>query len=181
MTELATPAPVSLDDAVFNLGVALTRLPTGPLAELRRMIPGEGVATFWRLFFGLKLDAQFGRDNDWEWVVHALALLTPTGNDPEKRSCHESSIALGKALFDADVSEPRIAAVLNATLAQRRIALIRLVRLLADSRAKFDTRELARLLLFDHPDPADARNPLRRLARSYYAADAAQQRGNSDD
>lgn len=173
MPEAGIPATKSLDDAVFDLGVALAKLPPGPLAELRRAEPGDGVASFWRVYHEQGLEAQHGGSVDWEWVAMALALLTPTGNDPDKRSAHDAGTPLGQALFKAGVSELRVAKVLNSPLPQRREALMRLVRMLARAEARFDTRELARLLLFANDDPAAPRNPLRRLARTYYAAEAA--------
>lgn len=54
---------------------------------------------------------------------------------------------LGKALFDAKVSEPRVAKVLNTSLSQRRDALMRLARLLARTGKGVDTVDLTRLLL----------------------------------
>lgn len=179
MPEPEAAAPKSLDDAVFALGAALAKLPPGPLAELRRAHPGKGAAAFWRVYHQQALDTQPDRDADWEWVVAALARLTPTGNDPDKRSAHTAGVSLGQALFRTGVSEPRVAKVLNSALPQRREALMRLVRVLARAGTTFDTRELARLLLFADPDPA-RENPLRRLAREYYAAEAAAQREESD-
>jgi len=171
----------SLDDAVFKLGVALAKLPPGPLAQLRRATPGDGIASFWRVYHLQKLAAQRGMaDADWEWVVAALALLTPTGNDPEKRSAHEAGTSLGRALFAVGVSELRVARVLNAPFVERREALMRLVRVLARADARFDTRELAKLLLFPNEEPSDPKNPLRRLARDYYAAEAAAEKEKSD-
>lgn len=171
MPDVEAAATETLNDAVFHLGVALARLPPGPLARLRRAKPGDGVSDFWRIYFERKLDKQPGaspdKSADWEWVVAALALLTPTGNDLNKRSPH-AAMPLGKALFDAGVSDMRVAKVLNAPFPERRKALMRLVRMLARADARFDTRELARLLLFPNAD-AD----LRYLAKNYYAAEAA--------
>lgn len=180
MPEPETAATKTLDEAVYDLGVALARLPPGPLAELRRAEPGDGVASFWRIYHQQGLAAQRIRDTDWEWVVIALALLTPTGTDPEMRSPHTGAVPLGRALYDAGVSEPRVAKLLNSTLDQRRAALLRLARRLAREGARFDTRELARLLLFPHADPAAPGNALRRLARTYYAAAAAAEREDTD-
>lgn len=171
----AEPAAKSLNDAVYELGRHLTRLPPGPLAELRRMEPGAGIGAFWRVYFApsVALDRQKGTAFDWEWVVHALALLTPTGNDPEKRSAHDGKVPFGQALHDIRVSEARVAQVLEAGLDQRRDHLIRLVRMLARDGATFNTADLARLLLFAHDDPRAKENALRRLAQTYYAAEAA--------
>jgi hypothetical protein len=168
MPDVETAPAETLNDAVFHLGVALARLSPGPLARLRRAKPSEDIADFWKIYFQQGLDRQPGTSAaDWEWVVAALALLTPTGNDPDKRSAHER-IPLGKALFDARVSDLRVAKVLNAPFQERRKALMRLVRMLARADARLDTRELARLLLF-----SAAEKDLRNLAKSYYAAEAA--------
>ncbi|MGV6874107.1 type I-E CRISPR-associated protein Cse2/CasB [Pseudochelatococcus sp. B33] len=180
MPEPEASTAKSLGDAVFGLGVALAKLPPGPLAELRRASPGDGVASFWRIYHGQGLAAQAGKDLDWEWVITALALLTSTGANPEKRSAHDADTSLGRALFEAGVSELRVAKVLNSPLPQRREALMRLVRVLANKDARFDTRELAKLLLFPNADRAAPGNPLRRLAKDYYAADAAARKEDSN-
>lgn len=180
MPNLEAPAAKSLDDAIFGLGVTLAKLLPGPLAELRRASPGDGTASFWRIYHMHRLEAQPGKDLDWEWVIIALALLTPTGTDPDKRSAHDEKAPFGRALFEAGVSELRVAKVLNSPLPQRREALMRLVRMLVSKDARFDTRELAKLLLFANADPAAQGNPLRYLAREYYAAEATARKEVSD-
>lgn len=172
----------SLNDAVFGLGVHLARLPPGPLADLRRMQPGTGVGAFWRVYFApdVALDGQAGDAFAWEWVVHALALLTPTGNDPEKRSAHDGKVPLGQALHGIRVSEARVSQVLEAALDQRRDHLLRLVRMLAREGVRFNTVDLARLLLFPQADPRAKDNALRRLAQTYYAAEAAASKEDND-
>lgn len=171
----ATSPPKPLKTAVFDLAAHLARLPPGPLAELRRMTPGDGTGAFWRVYFApeLALEDQPGTAFDWEWVAHALALLTPTGNDPEKPSAHDGTVPLGRALHDMDVNEERVSQVLNATPDQRRSHILRLVRMLASKRVRFNTTDLARLLLPFRPDPRSGNDPLRRLAQTYYAAEAA--------
>lgn len=172
----------TLDDAVFTLGVHLAGLQSGQLADLRRMRPGDGTGAFWRVYYApqVALDQQRGTAFDWEWVVHALALLTPTGNDQNKRSAHDGKLRLGQALHNLGISEMRVAQVLEAPLDQRRDHLLRLVRLLAREGLRFNTIDLARLLLPNNLDPRDPKHPLRRLAQSYYAAEAAAEKGNSD-
>lgn len=176
------PIRKNLSEAVFALGIHLAQLPPGPLAELRRMEPGDGAGAFWRVYFAPKvaLDQQKGDPFAWEWVIHALALLTPTGNDPEKRSAHDGKIPLGQALHDIKVSEARVSQVLEAGLDQRRDYLIRLVRMLAREGVRFNTTDLARLLLFAHDDPRAKDNALRRLAQTYYAAEAAAIKEDND-
>jgi CRISPR system Cascade subunit CasB len=176
MPEPEPTKPRELGRAVVGLAGALARLPPGPLAELRRASPGAGVAAFWRVYFACGLDAQPGRPEDWEWVAAALALMTPTGDDPDKRNAHDGAAPLGATLFAANVSEPRVAKILNNPLSQRRDALMRLARLLARTGKGVDTVDLARLLLF-----ADAeRARLHRLAQSYYAAEHAATKEVSD-
>lgn len=171
-----------LDQAVFDLAAHLARLPPGPLAELRRMTPGTGNGAFWRVYFlpELELADQRGTDVDWEWIVHALALLTPSGRDPGKRSAHDGRVPLGQALYMIGVSEARVAQVLEAGPGRRRDYLLRLVRMLAREQAVFNTADLAGLLLPDVADPASGADPLRRLARTYYAAEAAAKKENDD-
>lgn len=175
-------ARTSLNEAVFALGVHLTRLPPGPVAELRRMTPGDGAGAFWRAYFepDVALDKQPGDSIDWEWVVNALALLTPAGNDPEKRSAHDGKVPLGQALHDLGASETRVAQVLEAPLDQRRDYLLRLVRMLAREGTRFNTVDLARLLLPTDLDPRAPNHPLRRLAQTYYAAEAAAKKEDSN-
>lgn len=176
------PARKGLNEAVFALGTHLAKLPPGPLAELRRMQPSNGAGAFWRVYFApdVTLDQQMGDTLAWEWVVHALALLTPTGNDPKKRSAHDAKVPLGQALHGIKVSEARISQVLEAGLDQRRDYLIRLVRMLAREGVRFNTTDLARVLLFAHDDPRAKDNALRRLAQTYYAAEAAATKEDKD-
>ena len=63
------------------------------IAELRAPRRRDGAA-FWRVYHQQRLDAQPGHDADWEWVVTALARLTPTGNDPDRRSAHTVNSAV---------------------------------------------------------------------------------------
>lgn len=180
MNETLAEEATDLGGAVVGLAAALARSAPGPLAELRRMDPGQGAPAFWQLYYQLRLDRQTGDDAGWEWVAQALALLTPTGRDPAKLSTHDGHVPLGRALHAAGVGELRMAAVLNAPLPQRRVALIRLVRMLARDQARLDTRDLARLLLFANADVRNPQNPLRRLAQSYYAAAAVKEGENEN-
>jgi CRISPR system Cascade subunit CasB len=156
---------LDLDEAVTRLAKAVARLPPGPLAELRRPAGGEGSPTFWRLWHSLELPY---RERPWDSVLQAIAILTPTGQDDAKPSAHDGRHPLGRALHEAGVSDLRVSRLLAAPPAERRRALLRLARMLARTELRFDLRALARLMLFDTVEPEK-----RRLARDYYAAEAA--------
>jgi CRISPR system Cascade subunit CasB len=172
----------ALARAVVRLAGEIARAEPGALAALRRMDPQDGPwpAPFWRLLHACGLREAWGAAEDtaqdWAWVVHALALLTPTGRDEAKAMAHEPGLRLGAVLAEADVSEARLARLLAAGQAQRRIALVRVCRRLAQTDARVDAVALARLLLQRMPE-----KPLRRLADQYYAAlDAAARRASEE-
>lgn len=165
------PDPTDLDGATVRIAAAVAHLAPGELAELRRMRSGQTGATFWRLYHAHGL---FGAPDGWEAAVQAIALLTTTGRAPDKASAHDPNLPLGKALHRAGVSHLRIARLLAAPHGPRRVALIRLVRMLARDGARFDLRQLVRLILQDRE--ADKR----RLARDYYAAEAAAQHSEGE-
>ncbi|ABI62592.1 type I-E CRISPR-associated protein Cse2/CasB [Granulibacter bethesdensis] len=167
------------DPLISKLSLALARLPPGNLASLRRAIPGHGCPEFWRIFYSQKLD-QDRKYNDqaWEWVMIAIARLTPTGQplirsgnkEDFKLSAHNSDISLGQALSDANVSEKRFTGLLNAPFVQRREMVMRLVHVLSAARARFNMNDIAQLLVQEHHDPRATNNPLRKLAKDYYHA-----------
>ncbi len=162
----------SPDDALNTRIVALVhdllRLDPGPLASLRRTSPGEGCAAFWRVYHRAGLaDQPFPAAEAWEHALHAIALLVPTGREGERRSPHDASRPLGRALFEADVSHARIARLLATPFSSRREPLARLARRLAHDGRPFDVRHLARLML------RESRGDLRLLASAYYGAEAA--------
>lgn len=157
------PNPTDLDGTIVRLAGTIAHLAPGELAELRRMRPGQGGAAFWRLFHALGLS---GAPEGWEAATQAIALLTPTGRDPGKRSAHDPARPLGHALHLAGVSHLRFARLLATPHPMRRTALTRLVRVLARAGAGLDLRHLVRLFLMDRE------NDKRRLARDYYEAEA---------
>jgi hypothetical protein len=154
-------------DTVTALARAIARLEPGPLAELRRFDPDDGAppAAFWKLVHVCALENAWRDLRAWERVAHALAVLTPTGRDPAKRSCHDATAPFGLALARAKVSEARVMRLLAAEAPQRREILTRLCRRLARADARLDAPQLARLLIHD-----DAPDELRRLANDYYRA-----------
>lgn len=164
----------ALGRVVVRLAGEIARLATSDLAELRRMDPEVGVwpPAFWRLLHACSLRDAWNSAEDWAWVVHAIALLTPKGRPEGKPSAHRTGLRFGAVLADSGLSEARLARILTAGLDQRRVALVRLCRRLARSDLRVDAVSLARLLL--HRDPEST---LRRLADHYYAAiDAAVRR-----
>lgn len=154
-----------LDAAVVALAARIAALDPGPLAELRRAAAPEGTATFWRLRHPLRLPYT---NAAWETLMQAIAILTPTGQPEGRHSAHDGRHPLGSAFFEAGVSDLRFSRLLAAPLEERRRALLRLVRLLAQQELRCDLRPLARMILFDAVEPDK-----RRLARDYYAAEAA--------
>lgn len=168
----------ALTPKVIRLAGEIARAEPGALAALRRMDPQDGAwpVPFWRLLHACGLREAWSTAEDWAWVVHALALLTSTGRDEAKAMAHKPGLRLGAVLAEAGVSEARLARLLAAGQAQRRIALVRVCRRLAQTDARVDAVALARLLLQRMPE-----KPLRRLADEYYAAlDAAARRASEE-
>lgn len=165
-----------LRDALFLLITkVMVQLEPGPLARLRRTVPGTGSPDFWRVWHsprwreGIEGSEVTRYPEDWEWVVAAFAIVTPTGRPEDKRAPHQTDLPFGRALHAANVSELRVSRLLNAPFEQRRPLLLRLCRSLAARDQAMDMRDLGELLLRPHA-------PLRRLADTYYAALAAADR-----
>lgn len=145
----------------------------GEMAALRRLGSDAAAPAYWRL---AARHPVLGRNcNAWAPVVQALALLTPKGPPGERDDLHEPNRPLGQALCDGGhhdwpgdagprpaFSEQRLAQLLAARGTQRRILLLRAVRMLAatrDPHAGIDVGDLAWRFVDDDP---------RRLAAPYY-------------
>lgn len=168
--ETEPQAPKSVEDGAVALARTLAVSGSGALAELRRGRPGDGSGAFWRVYHRCRLPQHRGLSEDWEWVAHALAILTSTDEPDAPLGCHAPKGSLGRKLAAAKVGEQRVARLLTMTRAPRRVALVRIFRRLARDNVKLDVGEAARLLIHNRPE-----RTLRRLADDYYGAlDAAE-------
>jgi len=164
-------------DAVNTVSDAMSKLGTGPLAELRRMdVDGAGCAAFWDLAAkGGLLDQT--RFDPWIRLVKIMAILTPKGERSKGVILHKPSRRLGAVLCDGGdpgwndvhrpfLSEARLARFLTQPADQHGAALERFARALANRfvpKSGLDCVAVAALLLF--PDSNATRQA---LARDYY-------------
>jgi len=168
---------VDYKDAVGTVSTEMSKLGTGPLAELRRMdVGGPGCTAFWDL-------AAKGGFLDWTpldpWMrlVKIMAILTPKGERGKGVVLHQPSRRLGAVLCDGGdpdwkdvnrpfLSESRLARFLAQPADQHGVALERIARALANRitpKSGVDCAAIAALLLF--PDSSTTRQA---LARDYY-------------
>ena len=165
----------SLNQIVPQFAREIAKLDPGSAAALRRgPLAGAGAAAFWKLL--VNHDIGGGNEEGWAAVLQAIAVLTPKGTDPDKKSAYEPQRSMGAALQGAGVSEMRLARLLTAQGEMRRDLAVRLCRRLsATEHTRFDLRTLAWLMLFDNA-AAD-----RQIARDYYRAEAvAAKRASAD-
>ena len=162
-----TPAEV-----IPRIAREIARLDPGPVAALRRGPgTGAGAAAFWKLLAKHNLADSKG----WAALIQAIALLTPKGRHAEKRPAHDYSISVGKALYDAGVSELRLARLLGATADLRPKLAVRTCRRLATTEFnRFDLVTLGHFVLFGR-EAID-----RQIAKDYYRAEAAARRKSED-
>ena len=114
----------------------------GPLA-------GAGAAAFWKLIAEHVPNAAERNLVGWAAVLQAIAILTPKGRDPQKKSAHDRQLPMGSALYKAGLSELRLASLLAATSDRRRERAIRACRRIAASELnRFDLVTLAQFILF---------------------------------
>lgn len=168
---MTDPARWPPDQIVPKLAQRIMHLGPGPAAALRRgPTKGSGTAAYWRLVAQLEKDGLRGESEAWKTIIQSIAILTPPGQDPKKQSSHDRTVPMGVALFNAGLSELRLAHLLNARTAGRRQLVVRTCRRLASSgHFRFDLRTLAHFVLDQNSDrPAD------RIAREYYRAEARQ-------
>lgn len=203
----AAPRPVN--QLVPKVARTIARLSPGPAAALRRdparesgtaAYWGSGTAAYWRLVAQLEKDGLQAENPAWETIIQSIAILTPRGQDPKKRSSHDPTVAMGAALFNAQFSELRLAQLLNAPPAARRRLVVRTCRRLASSgHYRFDLRTLAGFVLAqnsdgaccptcgrpyprnDGPRGAPSDKPAQHIAREYYRAEARQSISRSQE
>ncbi len=164
----------SLGQVVSRLAGEITRLDPGSAAALRRgPLSGAGAAAFWQL-----MATHQPRTNDdagWAALIQGIAILTPKGTDPNKKSAHEYRLPMGSALSKAKFLELRLARLLNAPKEMRRDLAVRLCRRLSRTEhSRFNLETLARFILFSD-DETD-----RRIARDYYRTEAESKRKSNE-
>ena len=170
------PTTRSLADVIPRIAAEIARLDPGPAAALRRgSRNGAGAAAFWKLLAQYGSVAGVNNERRWAALIQAIAVLTPKGRDPTKRSAHDYSLSMGQVLHEAGVSELRLARLLAATPDLRPELAVRICRRLATSESnRFNLVTLGDFVLF-----GDERTD-RRIARDYYRADAAARRKSQD-
>ena len=164
----------SLGQVVSRLAGEIARLTPGPAAALRRgPLSGAGAAAFWQLM----AIYQPGTNDEagWAALIQGIAILTPKGTDPEKKSAHEYRFPMGSVLSKAEFSELRLARLLNAPKEIRRDLAVRLCRRLSRTEhSRFNLETLARFIL-RADDETD-----RRIARDYYRTEAESKRASTE-
>ncbi len=170
-TETARTAQGSgnLGNVIPSLAAEIARLDPGSAAALRHdPLSGAGAAAFWRLLTRYSAD---GDEQRWAAMIQAVAILTPKGRRKDNASAHQQELSMGKALFQAGVSELRLARLLAAPSDQRSDLVVRICRRLARTDFKrFNLLGLGQFVLAGDNTPA-ARRACRRIAREYYRAD----------
>ena len=165
----------SLGQVAAKVATYIARLDPGSAAALRRgPLAGAGAAAFWKL--AAKFAPGAARDEEgWAALIQAIAILTPKGREADRRPAHDPTIPMGAALYDAGVSDLRLARLLGAPKEMRRDLAVRICRRLAATEHKrFHLRTLAELILFG------SENTNRRIARDYYRAEAKAGRASDE-
>ena len=172
----AMQRPMSLRQAIPKIASEIAHLDPGPAAALRRgPYRGAGAAAFWKLLARHKPVDAARNEVGWAALIQAIAVLTPKGRDPQKQSAHDFKLAMGQALYDADVSELRLARLLAAEPELRGEVAVRVCRRLAAGEPKpFNLVTLGDFVL------RGSRDTDRRIARDYYRAYAAAERKSQE-
>ncbi|AHJ65827.1 type I-E CRISPR-associated protein Cse2/CasB [Granulibacter bethesdensis] len=181
MSDSHNKAQYNINDIIRNVSQKLAELPPGNLASLRRAIPGSGCREFWRLFYDLNLEQYplpHAQDNEsaWEWVMNAIAYLTPTGQpvirsegkEKHKPSAHDKNISFGQALYNIKINQNRMDRLLNSPFEKRREMIMGIVRTMSASRMRFNMADLAEILTSDQKTIHSTDDPIRKLAKDYY-------------
>ena len=165
-----------LREAIPEIAFEIARLDPGPAAALRRgPYRGPGAAAFWKLLARHNPFGAVHNEAGWAALMQAIAVLTPKGRDPKKQSAHDYSLSMGRALYEAEFSEARLARLLSAAPELRREVAVRTCRRLAAGEFnRFNLVTLGEFVLFGG-DRTD-----RRIARDYYRARAAAERASQD-
>ena len=154
----------------------IANLDPGSAAALRRgPLAGAGAAAFWKLTAEHASSDDVRDETGWAALIQAIAILTPKGREADRRSAHDPTIPMGATLYEAGISDLRLARLLGAPREMRRDLAVRLCRrLAATEHRRFDLRTLEELILFggDHTS--------RRIARDYYRAEAKAGRASDE-
>ena len=154
---------------VARIAETVLHLDPASAAALRRgPLAGAGAAAYWKIL--AQLDVRIGPANESAWaaLVQATAVLTPKGKRPDRQSAHNPAVPFGVALHAAEISELRLARLLNTPRPLMPEASVRTCRRLASAgQGRFDLRDLYHALLNERGWP------LRKIARDYYRAESA--------
>lgn len=143
-------------------------LSPGDVAALRRLGPRRSdCAAFWRVLAqhpeAIPYEGPVRDDLESRWACILRAMATLAGQ-------HDPSQPLGRALANADVSEPRVLRLLSASGANLADVVRVLSHHLASKAVPVNQVDLAALVLSDGgPNEERVR---RRIARSYFASQA---------
>ena len=179
--------PGNFDVAMRNTieSIQGDELTTGQKASLRRMDPeNPSGAVFWRLMSQPGMRGVVPMKGGL--IMHGIALM----GHREGRA-HHAGTPVGRALYASSerqpgergfYSEDRLSTLLAARgLVLHRI-LARLFRMLANEGVSFDWREMARFILNEGYDDAQADQSRVEIARAYYSAQRrAERSGNTDN
>lgn len=167
-------------EAIPKIACEIARLAPGPAAALRLgPYEGGGAAAFWKLLAEhLPADGPVN-EGRWAALIHAMAVLTPRGRNPDKKSAHNPAVPMGTALHVAGVSEQRLARLLATPARQRPSAATRICRRLAAGKGEngkgFDLITLGEFILFG------TERTKYRIARDYYYRAKAQGKEQDTD
>ena len=156
----------ALREIVPEIAKTVALLGPGPAANLRRdPTRGAGVAAYWRI--AAKYDFSVG-DSIMPKFVQIVAILTPRGTINERSffSAHKAEMPMGRALFNAGITELRLSRFLDMPMSMRSDSALRICRRLAGSEhAQFNLLSLAYFLC----DAGD--RVTQKIARDYYRAE----------
>ena len=153
--------------SIPELASEISRLDPGPAAALRRgPLAGAGAVAFWQIVTTHEIDDQRNQEG-WAALLQSIAILTPKGKNPEKKSAYDHQVSMGAVLYRSGISDIRLARLLGAPKRMRRGLSVSLCRRLSRSEhTRFDLKTLARLILFDNDKTAH------KIARDYYREEA---------
>lgn len=173
--ETSVPQENTVENIVWRIGEDMCRLDPGSLATLRRMVDNPMRAPqYWR--WKARYAWPDAYDDRWATIIAAMAVLTQKGRNPAKPSPHDRKNPLGKALCDGgnvgwgagtiprpEMSELRLAKLLNTRGPARQAALLRTIRAISRSGKPVNCIDVANFVLFDE----DSR-PAQIIAKHYY-------------
>lgn len=156
----------TLTEIVPEIAKTVAQLGPGPAAKLRRdPTRGAGVAAYWRI--AAKYDFSVS-DGIMPKFVQIVAILTPRGTISERSyfSAHKAEMPMGRAFYNAGISESRLSRFLDMPKPMRPDSAVRICRRLAGSEhAQFNLLSLAYFLC----DAGD--RVTKKIARDYYRAE----------